>query len=114
MVYSPLHPIKRVKGVKLTQVPALFKRTSPQAATALGFIFLCLAAVLSIYLGFYFDLGLVYLIPAALMAVVALAFSYRFMRDSENFGKGIQAFSFATYYMMVARVFILLSVLLFF
>jgi len=114
MVYSPLHPISHVQGVKLTQVPALFKRTSPQAATVLGFIFLCLAAGVSIYLGFYFDLGLLYLIPTALMALLALYISFIYVRDPENFGKGIRAFSFATYFMLVARVFILLSVFLFF
>jgi 4-hydroxybenzoate polyprenyltransferase len=114
MVYSPLHPIQHVKGEKLTQVPALFKRTSPQAATVLGFMFLCVAAALSIYLGFYFDLGLLYIIPTAIMALVALVISFNFMRDSENFAKGIKAFSFATYFMLIARIFILLSVLLFF
>ena len=114
MVYSPLHPIQHVKGVKLTQVPAFFRRTSSQTATILGFVFLCLAAAVSLYLGFYFNLGLLYLIPTALMALVALVISFIFMRDSENFSKGIQAFSFATYFMLVARVFILLSVFLFF
>jgi geranylgeranylglycerol-phosphate geranylgeranyltransferase len=114
MVYSPLHPIQHVKGAKLTQVPAFFKRTSPQTAAILGFMFLCLAAVLSIYLGYYFDLGIIYLIPTALMSLVALAISFRFMRDPENFAKGIQAFSFATYFMLAARVFILLSVFLYF
>jgi 4-hydroxybenzoate polyprenyltransferase len=114
MVYSPLHPIQHVKGAKLTQVPAFIKRTSPQAAAVLGFMFLCLAAVLSIYLGIYFDLGIIYLIPAALMALVTLGISFRFMRDPENFAKGVQSFSFATYFMLVARVFILLSVFLFF
>jgi heme O synthase-like polyprenyltransferase len=80
----------------------------------LGFAFLCLAAVVSVYLGIYFSLGLLYIIPTALMALAALAVSFRFMRDSENFGKGIQAFSFATYFMLVARVFMLLSIFLFF
>ncbi len=114
MVYSPLHPIRRVKGVKLTQVPALFKRTSPQTAAALGFGFLCLAAVAGIYLGFYFHLGLLYLLPTALMAVLALVFSFKFMRDSENFARGIKAFYFATYFMLGARLLILLSVFLFY
>jgi 4-hydroxybenzoate polyprenyltransferase len=114
MVYSPLHPIQRDKGGKLTQVPAFVKRTSPQTATVLGFIFLCLAAGLSIYLGFYFHLGLLYLIPTAIMALVALVIAFNYTRDPENFTKGIKAFSFATYYMLVARIFILLSVFLFF
>jgi 4-hydroxybenzoate polyprenyltransferase len=114
MVYSPLHPIQHVKGTKLTQVPAFFKRTSPQTATILGFIFLCLAAAVSIYLGFVFSLGLLYLVPTALMALLALAISYNFARDPENLGKGIRAFTFATYFMLVARVFMLLSVFLFF
>jgi hypothetical protein len=48
------------------------------------------------------------------MALIALAFSFNFMQDSENFAKGIKAFSFATYFMLVARVFILLSVFLFY
>ena len=72
MVYSPLHPIQQVKGEKLTQVPALFKRTSPKTATILGFSFLCAALALSIYLGFYFKLNLLYFIPTILMALVAL------------------------------------------
>jgi len=114
MVYSPLHPIQHIKGVKLTQVPAFFKRTSPQAAAILSFVFLCLAWLVSIYLGFYFHLGLLYLIPTGLMALLALVISFRFMRDSENFARGIKAFYSATYFMLVARVFILLSVFLFF
>jgi 4-hydroxybenzoate polyprenyltransferase len=114
MVYSPLHPVQRVKGAKLTQVPAFIKRTSPQAAAVLGFSFLCLAAVLSVYLGLYFHLGLLYLIPTSIMAVVALVIAFNYTRDSENFARGIKAFSFATYFMLVARVFILLSVFLFF
>ncbi len=114
MVYSPLHPVQRVKGIKLTQVPAFLKRTSPQTAAILGFVFLCLALVLSIYLGFYFHLGLLYLLPTALMAVPTLIFSFNFIHDSENFAKGIKAFSFATYFMLVARIFILLSVFFFF
>ena len=114
MIYSPLHPIQHVKGEKLTQVPALIKRTSPQAATIIGFAFLCLAVAISMYLGFYFDLGLLYLIPTAIMALVALAISFRFMRDSENFCNGIQAFSFATYFMLVARVSMLLCIFIFF
>jgi 4-hydroxybenzoate polyprenyltransferase len=114
MIYSPLHPIQHVKGAKLTQVPAFIKRTSPQTAAILGFVFLCIAAVLSIYLGFYFNLGLLYFIPTGLMAIPALIISYNFINDSENFAKGIRAFSFATYFMLVARVFILLNVLFFF
>jgi protoheme IX farnesyltransferase len=114
MVYSPLHPVQRVKGVKLTQVPAFIKRTSPQAAAILGFAFLCLAAAAGIYLGFFFHLGLLYLLPTTLMALLALSVSFKFMRDPENFNKGIKAFSFATYFMMVARIFILLSVFLFY
>jgi heme O synthase-like polyprenyltransferase len=95
-------------------VPAFIKRTSPQGATVLGFAFLCLAAAVGIYLGFYFQLGLVYLLPTALMAALALVFSFKFMRDSENFARGIKAFYFATYFMLVARLLILLSVFLFF
>jgi 4-hydroxybenzoate polyprenyltransferase len=114
MVYSPLHPVQRVKGVKLTQVPAFIKRTSPQMAAVLGFAFLCLAAAAGIYLGIFFHLGLLYLLPTALMALLALSVSFKFMRDPENFSKGIKAFSFATYFMLAARVFILLSVFLFY
>ena len=55
-----------------------------------------------------------YLIPTALMALVALVFCYKYMQDPENFVKGIKTFSFATYFQLVARVFILLSILLFF
>lgn len=114
MIYSPLHPIQHVKGEKLTQVPAFIKRTSPQAATIIGLTFLTLAVALSMYLGVYFDLGILYIIPTALMAAIALAISFRFVLDSENFQKGIQAFSFATYFMLVARVFMLLCIFIFF
>jgi 4-hydroxybenzoate polyprenyltransferase len=114
MVYSPLHPVRRDQGGKLTQVPAFIKRTSPRAATVLGFIFLCPAAGLSMYLGYYFHLGPLYFIPTAIMAAVALVISFIYTRDPENFAKSIKAFSFATYYMLVARIFILLSVFLYF
>jgi 4-hydroxybenzoate polyprenyltransferase len=114
MVYSPLHPISHINDKKLTQVPALFKRTSPKVATIIGFIFLVLTAAFGIYLGFYFDLGWFYIVPTAIMAVVALVFCWQYVRDPENFGKGIKTFTFATYFMLVARVFMLLSILLFF
>jgi 4-hydroxybenzoate polyprenyltransferase len=114
MVYSPLHPVQHVKGAKLTQVPAFIKKTSPQTAAILGFTFLSVAAAASIYLGLYFKLGLLYLLPTIIIALVALAFSFSFMRDSENFAKGIKAFSFATYFMLVSRIFILLSVFWFY
>jgi 4-hydroxybenzoate polyprenyltransferase len=114
MVYSPLHPISHINDKKLTQVPAFIARTSPQTATIIGFIFLCFAAAFGIYLGFYFDLGLLYIIPTAIMAAIALVICFQYVRDPENFAKGIKTFSFATYFMLVARVFILLSVLLFY
>ena len=114
MVYSPLHPISHINDKKLTQVPAFIKRTSPQTATIIGFLFLWLTAAFGIYLGFYFDLGLLYVLPTAIMAAVALVICFHYVRDPENFAKGIKTFSFATYFMLVARVFILISVLLFY
>jgi 4-hydroxybenzoate polyprenyltransferase len=114
MVYSPLHPIRKVKGVKLTQVPALFVTTSPKTAAILGFIFYCLTLGLGIFLGFYANLGLLYIIPVCVMGIFVLTVTYKFMRDSENFRKGINAFQSLTYFMLVARIFILLSVFLFF
>jgi 4-hydroxybenzoate polyprenyltransferase len=114
MVYSPLHPISHINDKALTQVPAFIKRTSPQAATIIGFIFLCMTMAFSMYLGLYFMLGWLYLVPTAIMAVVMLVICGQYVRDPENFTKGIKTFSFATYFMLVARVFILLSVLLFY
>jgi hypothetical protein len=69
---------------------------------------------MGVYLGLFANLGLVFLIPFILMGLVTIFISYRFMLDSANFGKGMRAFTFATYFMLVARVCILLSVLLFF
>jgi 4-hydroxybenzoate polyprenyltransferase len=112
MIYSPLHPISHVKGVKLTQVPAFIVRTSPKTATIMGVIFLIIAIGLGLFLGYYIDLGLVYLIPVAIMAVLALIFSVKFMNDVENFLKGIKAFTVVTYFMTVARVCILASVII--
>jgi 4-hydroxybenzoate polyprenyltransferase len=114
MVYSPLHPIRKIKGVKLTQVPALFVKTSPKTAAVIGFVFLVVALGMGIFLGYFAKLGLVYVIPVSLMGIVTLIISYRFMKDAENFGKGILAFTYATYFMLTARVFILLSLFIFF
>jgi 4-hydroxybenzoate polyprenyltransferase len=114
MVYSPLHPIRRVKGVKLTQVPALFVKTSPRTATVLGFIFLAITLILALYLGYYFSLGWLYLIPVLVMGIFLLPIAFRFVKDPENFGKGIRAFSWATYFNLTVRICILLSVLLLF
>jgi 4-hydroxybenzoate polyprenyltransferase len=114
MIYSPLHPTQKIKGVKLTQVPALFFKTSPKTAATLGFGFLCVALGMAIYLSFYANLGLIYLIPVILMGLIALVISYNFMKNAEDFGRGIKAFTYATYFMTVIRVCILLSVLLFF
>jgi 4-hydroxybenzoate polyprenyltransferase len=112
MIYSPLHPLRKIKGVDLTQVPALFFKTSARTAATMGFWFLCLAVALSIFLGFYAHLGWLYLIPAVAMGLLALEYSRRFSAAPENFSGGIKAFSFATYFMLAVRVFILLSILL--
>jgi 4-hydroxybenzoate polyprenyltransferase len=112
MIYSPLHPIQHVKGAKLTQVPAFFVTTSPLAAIKIGVIFLVITIGIGIFSGFYINLGLVYLIPVAIMGLFALAVSFSFLRDSENFAKGIKAFTIVTYFMTTARVFILISVFL--
>jgi 4-hydroxybenzoate polyprenyltransferase len=114
MIYSPLHPTQKIKGVNLTQVPALFFKTSPKTAATLGFGFLCIALGMAIYLSFYANLGLIYLIPVILMGLIALVISYNFMKNAEDFGRGIKAFTYATYFMTVIRVCILLSVLIFF
>jgi protoheme IX farnesyltransferase len=111
MIYSPLHPTRKIKGANLTQVPALFFKTSPKTASIIGFWFLCLALALSIFLGFYAHLGLIYQVPVIIMGILALESSYRFTRSSENFAAGIKAFSFATYYMLTVRVFILVTIL---
>ena len=112
MIYSPLHPLRKIKGTTLTQVPALFFHTSARVAAAMGFWFLCLAVALGLYLGFYAHLGWIYVVPVALISLPALQASHRFSRAPEDFGRGIKAFSFATYYMLAARVFILINVLL--
>ncbi|HSW58784.1 MAG TPA: UbiA prenyltransferase family protein [Dehalococcoidales bacterium] len=111
MIYSPLHPIRQVKGKNLTQVPAFFVTTSPRAATIIGVVFLVLTIALGIFLGFYLNLGLIFLIPVAIMGFFSLVVSISFMNDSGNFGKGIKAFTVVTYFMTVARLTILLSVL---
>ena len=114
MVYSPLHPIRKVKGKKLTQVPAFLAKTTPGTAAILGFIFLAATLLLAIYLGYYFSLGWVYLIPVVIMGIFLLIISQRFVRDPENFFKGIQAFNWASYFNLTVRICILLCVFLFF
>jgi 4-hydroxybenzoate polyprenyltransferase len=114
MIYSPLHPIRKVKGVKLTQVPAFIVKTTPRTAAVLGWIFLVISLILALYLDYYFRLGWLYIIPVLAIGVAVLVMAYRFVRDPENFGKGILAFSWASYYNLTVRVFILVSVVLFF
>ena len=113
MIYSPLHPIRKTKEAKLTQVPILFAKTSPQTASKLGFIFLWLATGMGVFLGFYTGLGLILIIPVCIMGIIALTTSYQFMINAENFSKGIKSFQAATYFMLVTRVFILLGVFFF-
>jgi 4-hydroxybenzoate polyprenyltransferase len=112
MIYSPLHPIRHVKGAKLTQVPAFFVTTSPKTATVLGVIFFIATIGLGLFSGFYINLGLVFLIPVGIMGLIALFVSIKFMGEPENFGKGIKAFTIVTYFMTVARICILISVLI--
>ena len=114
MVYSPLHPIRKVKGVNLTQVPALFVKTTPRTAAILGWIFLFVSLILALYLGYIFKLGWLYVVPVLLMGITLLVIAFRFVRDPENFGKGIRAFSWAAYFNLTVRIFILISVFLFF
>jgi 4-hydroxybenzoate polyprenyltransferase len=114
MIYSPLHPVRKVGGVSLTQVPAFFVTTSPMVAAMLGFIFLWITLGLGLFLGLYAGLGLMFLIPVGIMGLLALASSYKFLQNSGNFKLGIKAFQSATYFMLVARVCILLSILIFF
>jgi heme O synthase-like polyprenyltransferase len=112
MIYSPLHPVRHVKGAKLTQVPAFFATTSPLTAIIIGVIFLVITMAIGLFSGFYIDLGMVYVIPVAIMGLFALTVSFNYLRDSENFAKGIKAFTIVTYFMTTARVFILISVFL--
>jgi 4-hydroxybenzoate polyprenyltransferase len=114
MVYSPLHPIRKIKGVNLTQVPALFVKTTPRAATRLGFIFLSVTLLLALFLGWYFTLGWLYVVPVLIMGFALLFIAFRFTEDPENFVKGIRAFSWATYFNLTVRVLILVSVFVFF
>jgi 4-hydroxybenzoate polyprenyltransferase len=114
MVYSPLHPIRKIKGKILTQVPALFVKTSPRTAAILGVVFFCICLALGIFLGFYANLGLLFTIPIIIMGSYSLALAYIFMRDADNFGKGMKAFQALTYFMLIARVFMLMSIFLFF
>jgi 4-hydroxybenzoate polyprenyltransferase len=113
MIYSPLHPIRKFGGKTLTQVPAFFVTTSPRTAAVIGLIFLIVTTGLGIYLGFFASLTWVFLVPFIIMALITLWMAYHFMKDSVNFGKGIRAFTWATYMMLVARLGILLSVFLF-
>lgn len=114
MVYSPLHPIRKFGGKTLTQVPALFITTSPRTASIVGFIFLVITLGLGLYLGVFANLGPLFLVPFILMGLATILISYRFLLDSASFTKGIRAFTFATYFMLVARVAILLCVFLLF
>jgi heme o synthase len=112
MVYSPLHPVRKFKGTELTQVPALFVKTTPRTAAGLGMIFLTITLALGIFLGFYAHLGLIYLVPVGIMGIITLAVSYPFVNEPDNFSRGIKAFTFITYFMLVVRICILISVLL--
>jgi 4-hydroxybenzoate polyprenyltransferase len=114
MVYSPLHPIRRFSGKTLTQVPAFFVTTSPHTAAILGFAFLIVTLGVGIYLGIFAGLGLMFLLPFIAVGIVTIFISYKFMFDSASFTKGMRAFTFATYFMLVARIGILLSIFLFF
>ena len=113
MIYSPLHPIRKVKGEKLTQVPALFVTTSPKTAATMGFAFFLITLLLAIFLGFYARLGLLFVIPVGIMGVFTSILTFKFMRDAENFSDGIKAFQAVTYFMLVARILMLLSIFLF-
>jgi 4-hydroxybenzoate polyprenyltransferase len=114
MVYSPLHPIQKIRGLKLTQVPALFIKTSPQTAVNLGLIFLLITLGMAIFAGFYGNLGITYLIPVISVWAFALIINLRFVKDPGNFAKGIKAFTSATYFMLAARLSILLSIFILF
>jgi len=111
MIYSPLHPVQSVGKQELTQVPALFITTSAKTAVMLGIIFLSIACGISIFLGFYAHLGLVYIVPAVIMGLFAVYASLRFLQDWRNFAKGLRAFGMATYFMLALRAFILIAVL---
>jgi 4-hydroxybenzoate polyprenyltransferase len=107
-------PLRKVEGLKLTQVHALFKAASPKTAADMGFIFVCISLILAVFAGFYANLTLVYIIPVSLIGIFALTSVYIFRLDSENFSKGINAFQSVTYYMLIVRIFMFLSVFLFF
>ncbi|MDI6704246.1 MAG: UbiA prenyltransferase family protein [bacterium] len=101
MVYSPVHPVQKVKEKLRTEVPALFFVPSPKSASILGVVFLFLTWIVSIALYFATNLTYVYLIIAVLSGLMAVSAGIRLIQDPINKKRALLAFNVASLYEML-------------
>lgn len=111
MIYSAIHPPTKAGDKVITESPGLFRKTSLEGAARIGFTFLALTLFLSVALGIFIPLGIVYFVLVLTGGVLAMRDGMRFLKDTGNKEKGFKAFGSASNFMLVIRGSILISAL---
>jgi 4-hydroxybenzoate polyprenyltransferase len=101
MVYSPAHPIQKVKDKLKVEVPALFFVPTPKVAAAFGLLFLLLTWMASLLLYFIIPLKIIYLTLSSIGGLSAVIITILLLKDPLHKERSIRAFNTASCYAMV-------------
>jgi heme O synthase-like polyprenyltransferase len=101
MVYSPAHPIQKVKDRLKVEVPALLFVPTPKVAAGLGSLFLLLTWIVSLWLYFKIQLKFIYLFFSSLGGLTALATAILLFKDPFRKERAVHAFNAASFYEML-------------
>lgn len=113
MIYYPLHVTNDAPDKQSVKIPpAFFLVPSSRAAVAIGIGFTCLTLVLSILLPLLFPLSYLYLVLVIASGIYGLIMGARFLKDSSDTKRGLQAFTALSIFRLVTVVAILLDVFL--
>ncbi len=111
MIYYPLHIIHEANGKQKIKIPpAFFFVPSTKTAVSIGVGFVCLTFVLSILLPILAPLGYLYLAVILVAGIYGLSAAVKFLRDTSNTKRGLQAFTALSVFRLATVAAILLDI----
>jgi 4-hydroxybenzoate polyprenyltransferase len=113
MIYYPIHVTAETAGKPSIKIPpAFFFVPSTRMAVSIGIGFVCLTLLLSILLPLMISLSYLYLLLVLASGVYGLVMGIRFLRNTSDNNKGLQAFTAVSMFRLVTVMAILVDVFL--
>ena len=113
MIYYPLHLISEAQYKQSIRIPpAFFFTPSRNIAVGIGVGFISLTTLLSILLPLLTSLSYLYLTLVVFSGVYGLVMGIRFLRNTSDNNRGLQAFTAVSMFRLVTVIAILLDVFL--